>query len=110
MEFRRVLFRSGAGLAAVPQAADRVADGFVHGLRQAAELADVAIDPARVLGGVLAGDEHHLGLQADRRADNAAARLEDRAGVALGTSVAVRGARGGRPSLKKTKTCSTDGR
>src|SRR3546814_1774676 len=40
-------------LAAVPQAADRVADGFVHGLRQAAELADVGIDPARVLGGVL---------------------------------------------------------
>src|SRR3546814_8693153 len=68
---------AGAGLAAVAPAADRVADCLVHGLGEAAELADVEEDPARVLGGILARDEHHLGLQDAGGADHAATRLDD---------------------------------
>src|SRR6476620_10993027 len=59
------------------QGADRIADRFVHRLGEAAELADVEVDPAHVIVLALLGDEHDLGLDHAGIADHAAARLDD---------------------------------
>src|SRR5450759_1313808 len=61
----------------VPRRADRVADRLVHGLGQAAELADIEIDPAHVVFLALLGDEHDLAFDHAGIADHAAARLDD---------------------------------
>ena len=65
----------------VPRGADRVADRLVHGLGEAAELADVEVDPSDLVGirGLLR-HQHHLGLDQAGIADHAAARLDDRLG------------------------------
>src|SRR4051794_16801080 len=53
-------------LRAVVRGTNRVADRLVHGLGEAAELADVEIDPARIVLVALLRDQHHFGLDDPR--------------------------------------------
>src|SRR6516165_1550949 len=63
---RRVAARAGHNAGgerlAVPRGADRVTNRLVHGLGEAAKLANIEIDPAHVIALALPGNEHHLGL------------------------------------------------
>src|SRR5581483_11131843 len=66
-----------AGRRAVARRRDRVLDALVHGLGEAAELADIEIDPAALVLEVLLRDQHHLGLDDAGIADQAAPGLDD---------------------------------
>src|SRR5579871_5389784 len=66
-----------SGLTAVARRADGIADRLVHGLREAAELADVEIDPSDLVGLALLRNEYDFSFDDPRIADHAAARFDD---------------------------------
>src|ERR1700730_17185350 len=78
---RRITGRAGkhAGRerASIVWRADGITDRLVHGLGEAAELADVEIDPAHVITLALLRNEHDLGLDHAGIADEPASRLDD---------------------------------
>ncbi len=67
-----------------------IADRLVHGFGETAELADIEIDPTHAVGVVLAGDQHHLGLDDPGLGGHVAPGLDDDARQ-LGPEVLAQG-------------------